>query len=73
MSELNNSVSATTLRSLVVGTVLCAAIGTGAAYGSNVIGGSMLAAKKGHSSGSRASTVARMAYDFPERAVVAVK
>jgi hypothetical protein len=73
MSESYNSASATTLRSLVVGTVLCAAIGTGAAYGSNVIGGSMLAAKKGHSSGSRASTVARMAYDFPERAVMAVK
>jgi len=73
MSELNNSVSATTLRSQVVGTVLCAAIGTGAAYGSNVIGGSMLAAKKRHSSGSRGSTVARMAYDFSERAVVAVK
>jgi len=44
MSELNNDSSGITLRSLAVGAVLCAAIGTGAAYGSNVIGGSMLAA-----------------------------
>jgi hypothetical protein len=44
MSELNDNGSGITLRSLVVGAVLCAAVGAGAGYGSNVIGGSMLAA-----------------------------
>ena len=44
MSELDNNTSGITLRSLVIGTALCAAVGAGATYGSNVIGGSMLAA-----------------------------
>jgi hypothetical protein len=44
MTDLNNSASGITLRSLLIGAVLCAAIGAGATYGSNVIGGSMLAA-----------------------------
>ena len=43
MSELSQDGSGLSLRALTVGALLCAAIGAGASYGANVVGGSLLA------------------------------